>query len=244
MDITLQDVGVIFLLIFMEGLLSADNAIVLAVLALPLPPEQQKKALKYGMIGAFVFRFIAVLLIAYLMKWPFIKMIGGMYLLYLGVKHFHEKLFIGKSVEHSERKTSKHIFGLSQFWSTVIAIELTDIVFSVDSIFVAVAMSPKMWVIVTGGVFGIITMRFVAGGFIKLLKKYPILVDAAYLIVFFIGLKLFIDFLHTEQLIGWEIPHWFLYVIIAVIFAGAFLFNIKKRRKKTKEEKLAEKIFD
>lgn len=243
MDITFSDFAVVLLLVFMEGLLSADNAIILAVLALPLPLTEQKKALRYGMWGAFVFRIISVALVAYLMEWIWVKMIGGMYLMYLGIKHFHEKIVRGEDAEHETRKEAKQIFGLSKFWSTVIAIELTDIVFSVDSIFVAVAMSPKMWVIVTGGILGIIAMRFVAGGFLKLLKKYPLLVDAAYAVVLWIGLKLFIEFLHNVNLIDWEIPHWFVYVMIGVMFCGAFLFNVRKERRKRKAEKLAEQIF-
>ncbi|MBS4029273.1 MAG: hypothetical protein KGZ58_11650 [Ignavibacteriales bacterium] len=244
MDIQFGDLGVILLLVFMEGLLSADNAIVLAVLALPLPPEEQKKALKYGMFGAFFFRILAVVFVAYLMSWPWVKMIGGMYLMYLGIKHFHEKILLGEDAEHIKKTSAKQIFGLSQFWSTVIAIELTDIVFSVDSIFVAVAMSPKLSVIILGGVLGIIAMRFVAGGFLKLLKQYPLLVDAAYAVVLLIGTKLFIEFLHVEKLISWELPHWFVYVAIGVSFLSAFLFSVRKDRKKKKHEKLAEQILE
>jgi len=243
MDIQLQDLGVVFVLVFMEGLLSADNAIVLAVLALPLPLGEQKKALKYGMFGAVAFRIVSLVFISYLLQWPWVKMIGGMYLMYLGVKHFHEKILLGDDVEHLKKKNAKSIFGLSQFWSTVIAIELTDIVFSVDSIFVAVAMSTKLWVIITGGILGIISMRFVAGSFLSLLKRFPALVDAAYAVVFWIGLKLFIEFLHAKNLIQWEIAHWFFYTMIGVLFLASFIFNVRKERKQKKHEKLAEDML-
>src|SRR5256712_11738533 len=82
------DLLTIALLIALEGLLSADNAMVLAVLVLGLPRAQQRKALRYGMVGAFVFRSIATLLAKYLIQLGFVKLLGGGYLLYLVYRHF------------------------------------------------------------------------------------------------------------------------------------------------------------
>jgi len=104
-------------------------------------------------------------------------------------------------------------------------------------------MSTKLWVIITGGILGIIAMRFVAGSFLSLLKRFPALVDAAYAVVFWIGLKLFIEFLHTKNLIQWEIAHWLFYAMIGVLFLGSFVFNIRKERRQKKHEKLAEQML-
>jgi len=80
---TPQDLGVIAILIILEGVLSIDNALVLALLAKRLPKSRQAKALTYGLLGAFVFRFIAIGAAAYLLRWRIVKLIGGGYLLWI-----------------------------------------------------------------------------------------------------------------------------------------------------------------
>src|SRR4051794_19399961 len=137
-----SDFVTIGLLVGLEGLLSADNAMVLAVLVLGLPKAEQKKALRYGIIGAFFFRTVATLLAVYLIQVGWVKLVGAGYLLYLTYRHF------GGGQTAEERRTTpeaRPAFGLSPFWATVVKVELTDIVFAVDSILVAVAMSPKRW---------------------------------------------------------------------------------------------------
>src|SRR3954466_15712890 len=82
------DVLTILPLVLLEGLLSADNAMVLAVLVLGLPPGEQKKALRYGIAGAFFFRTIATLGAVYVIKFSAVKIVGAAYLLYLPYQHF------------------------------------------------------------------------------------------------------------------------------------------------------------
>jgi len=135
-----SDFVTIGLLIALEGLLSADNAMVLAVLVLGLPKAQRRKALQYGIVGAFAFRAIATLLAAYMIQLGWVKLVGAGYLLYLVYRHF------GVGDTGGDRRTppkAQPWMGLSPFWATVLKVELTDIVFAVDSILVAVAMSPK-----------------------------------------------------------------------------------------------------
>src|SRR5688572_21637953 len=162
------------MLVALEGLLSADNAMVLAVLVLGLPKADQQKALRYGIVGAFVFRIIAILLAVYLIQITWVMLIGAAYLLWLPYSHFtgHE--------DAAARRTPKKAqawLGMSAFWATVVKVELTDIVFAIDSILVAVAMSNKTWVIITGGILGIIAMRLVIGQLLALVNRYPVLVD-------------------------------------------------------------------
>ena len=92
--------------------------------------------------------------------------------------------------------------GLTAFWATVVKVELTDIVFAVDSILVAVAMSPKIWVILTGGILGIVMMRLVIGQLLALVERYPPLVDGAFVIIAWVGIKLLIEYLHAEGYIA------------------------------------------
>src|SRR3954471_17001451 len=84
----LHDLAIIGLLVVLEGVLSIDNALVLGLLARRLPEHQRTKALTYGLIGAFVFRFMALALATFLLKWTLFKLLGGGYLLYVAVKHF------------------------------------------------------------------------------------------------------------------------------------------------------------
>ena len=205
-----DDILVVITLVLLEGLLSADNALVLAILVRHLPSAQRKKALKYGIIGAFVFRLIAILLAAQLIRSTIFQLIGGIYLLYISIAHF-VKNRVGTAKAKSEMG-----YG---FWGTVIVVELTDIAFSVDSILAAVALSPKIWVIYTGGVLGIVAMRFVAGGFLKLLDRHPRLVAAAYLLVGWIGFKLCLEAFHHP------LPAWLFWGVMFILFGQSFLFS-------------------
>ena len=103
-------------------------------------------------------------------------------------------------------------------------VEVVNLAFSIDSILVAVAMSPKTWVVVTGGILGIVAMRIVAGRLIELIRKYPALVDGAFVIIAWVGFKLLVEYAHQMHWIGWEIPRVLSMGIIAVIFIGAYLY--------------------
>src|SRR5207248_2221040 len=193
----------IALLVALEGLLSADNAMVLAVLVLGLPKDQQRNALRYGIGGAFGFRTAATLLAVYLIRLAWVKLLGAGYLLYLVYRHF------GAGESAADRRTPQQAepwFGLTAFWATVVKVELTDIVFAIDSILVAVAMSPKLWVILSGGILGILAMRLVIGRLLSLVERYPPLADAAFVIIAWVGSKLLVEFLHTERHTGCVLP--------------------------------------
>jgi hypothetical protein len=86
-QLEVQDLAVVALLVVLEGVLSIDNALVLGLLAKRLPKSEQSKALWYGLLGAFVFRFIAVFTASLLLKWTFVKFLGGAYLVYIAVRH-------------------------------------------------------------------------------------------------------------------------------------------------------------
>jgi YkoY family integral membrane protein len=221
MDVQLSDFVTIALLVLLEGLLSADNALVLAILVLGLPRSQQQKALRYGILGAFVFRILAVLLAVYLIKVSFVKLIGALYLLYLAYTHFFRG---GGSEARREIKKATPWLGLSAFWATVVKVELTDLVFAVDSILVAVAMSPKTWVVITGGVLGIITMRLVIGRLLVLVRRYPAIVDGAFIIIAWVGIKLLIEYLRVQGWVHLEINKWFSFGLIVVIFVISYLY--------------------
>lgn len=188
-----QDLSAIGLLIFLEGILSIDNALAIAIIAKRLPTqEQQKKALTYGLVGAIAFRIGALMVASLLMQWTWVKFIGGGYLIYMAVSHWIQS-------QNSSNDSNEKI-PIRSFWKTVLIIELTDMAFAVDSILAAVAVSNKLWVVITGGLIGLIMMRFAAQAFIVLLRKFPLFESSAYLLVFGIGLKLLIDGFKFESI--------------------------------------------
>jgi YkoY family integral membrane protein len=228
----LPDLGVIGLLILLEGVLSIDNALVLALLAKRLPKHQQTRALTYGLAGAFVFRFIAIGTAAYLLRWRIVKLLGGGYLLWVALKHLffergekpEEHLEVGpdghpilvdeatgrqitpeQETAEVEARTALPVPPRqAKFWPTVAVIELTDIAFAIDSILAAIAVvgsapaghvgpHPKLWVVIVGGMLGVILMRVAASLFIRLLERFPRFETSAYMLVCVIGLKLVVD---------------------------------------------------
>jgi YkoY family integral membrane protein len=207
-----SDLGKIALLVLLEALLSADNALVLAIIVRHLPKEQQRKALFYGLAGAFVLRICAIFLAAIMLNFWWLQALGALYLVFLPLKHFIKHT---SSNPHVARKGSS-------FWMTVLTAELTDIVFAVDSVLVAVAVvdvvrhPDKFWVVYAGAIIGVILLRFAAGYCLRLLEKYPILDHIAYLLVGWAGVKMCFVAGHTFTIwydkrnpgspLGWTVP--------------------------------------
>jgi YkoY family integral membrane protein len=214
------DFVTIGLLVVLEGLLSADNALVMAVMVLGLPEKQHRNALRYGMVGGFAFRTIATVLAVYLIRVLWVKVLGGLYLGYLTVNHFRGSR---TAEERRSPPEARPAFGLSAFWATVIRVELVNLAFSIDSILVAVAVSQKLPVVFAGGILGIIMMRLVAGQLIDLIKRYPSLVDAAFVVIGWVAIKLVLDYAHDAELMDWEMPEWLSLGVIVVVFAGAYI---------------------
>jgi YkoY family integral membrane protein len=264
--------------------LSIDNALVLGLLARKLPKSQQRRALTYGLVGAFVFRVISIALAAYLFRWRVVKLVGGAYLIYVAVKHFffehkdphEEDVQIGPDGmpvlrDHAtgapltEAEAEQEMLARTPppadvavaatrryagFWSTVAVIELTDIAFAIDSILAAIALvgtppgydksqaHPKLWVVIVGGMLGVVLMRFAAVLFIKLLDRFPRFQEAAYLLVVLIGLKLVADWYFNPDpskphpMVNFHSPSspgfWVFWGLMVACFAVGFL---PKRRK-------------
>lgn len=225
MDVQPSDLITIGLLVILEGLLSADNALVLAVMILGLHRSDQKKALRYGLVGAFGFRTIATLLATHLIRVGWVKLVGGGYLIYLTFSHFFGS---GTAEERTKPKAARPWMGLSALWGTVVKVELVNIAFSVDSILVAVAMSRKTWVVLSGGLLGIVAMRIVIAQLLAIVRRYPTLVDGAFVIIAWVGLKLLLEYLHAAGYVDFEINKWVSIALITVIFGIAYLHARRK----------------
>jgi YkoY family integral membrane protein len=200
-DQPLHSTTIIVNLILIESLLSVDNAAVLATMVLDLPKDQRSRALKYGIIGAYVFRGLCLLFAAFLIKIWWFKPLGGIYLLVLAVRHF---FFIQKAKpeeslqEELEHKRESWLYrktlGLfGRFWATVILVELMDLAFSIDNVIAANAYTSNIVLIWIGVFIGILAMRFVAQGFVRLIERYPFLDACAYFVIALLGFRLTIS---------------------------------------------------
>lgn len=189
----------ICIICLLEVVLSIDNAAVLATIVKDLPEEKRSKALKYGILGAYVFRGVALIFVSTLVSIWWIKPIGGLYLMWLTFSYFK-----GKSTESTDDdlmdKESNWLYKLTLryigvFWSTIIVVEMMDIVFSLDNIFAVVAFSDNIILICFGVFVGILAMRFVAQKFVVLMEKYTFLETCAYVVIGILGVKLFASLL-------------------------------------------------
>jgi len=222
------DLATIGVLIVLEGLLSADNALVMALMVLGLPAKEHQKALRYGLIGAFVFRLFTTLAAFWLIRIAFAKVVGGLYLLYLPYQHFRRSQ--GSADSRRTPPKARPWLGLSAFWATVVKVEMMNLVFSIDSILAAVAMSPKMWVVLTGGFLGIAAMRIVVGQLLALIQKYPAIVDGAFVIIAWVGTKLLIEYLHAEGVVPVEVPQWVSLTVIIGVFVVSLAYARRESR--------------
>ncbi|HBZ08782.1 MAG TPA: hypothetical protein DEO65_02715 [Bacillus bacterium] len=247
MDITLllEYVWILLILIGLEGILAADNAVVIAVIVKHLPREKQKKALFYGLLGAFIFRFAALFIIVTLVNIWQVQAIGSSYLIYLCINHF-----IGRTKEKANRPKERKG---SSFWMTVLKVELADIAFALDSMLAAVALAVTLTplgkfsvagmdggqfiVVFVGGVIGMILMRFAAVTFVRLLQRFPILESAAFLLVGWVGVKLavltlahprvaILDVYFPESFV-WTAIFWT--VFMGIIFSGYLVARKQSR---------------
>ncbi|WP_409274994.1 TerC family protein [Neobacillus sp. SCS-31] len=243
-SIWLEYAWALLILIGLEGLLSADNALVLAVIAKHLPEEQKNKAINYGILMAFAFRFVALFAISFIANVWQIQAIGAAYLLYLGLKHVIKAKF-GKDNKNIHKDDEKEAAGKG-FWPTVGKIALADLAFAIDSILAAVAIalglpdSPlgnfggmdggQFLVVVLGGIAGLVLIKFAAAWFVQLLEKRPALETTAYAIVAWVGVKLAVVTLAHEDIgvLNHDFPHstpWtltFYGVLVGIALIGWF----------------------
>lgn len=246
-SLMLEYLWVLIILIGLEGLLAADNALVLAIMVKHLPELERKKALFYGLVGAFVLRFGSLFLISFLVDVWYVQAIGAGYLLFISIKHLYEHFSSQNDTEETAKGNG------SGFWMTVLKVEIADLAFAVDSILAAVALAVALpatglgqiggldagqfAVILAGGMIGLIIMRFAANIFVDLLQKRPSLEVAAFLIVGWVGIKLsVITLAHPDiALISAEFPQstlWkaLFYIVLIGLAVGGWIASNKEAR--------------
>jgi tellurite resistance protein TerC len=197
-------------LIFLEGILSIDNAAVIGALVTPLPDDkrvewpkgmqrfgnwlhpvlgnQRLAALRVGLLGAYLGRGVMLFMTSFLINNPWIKLIGAAYLIRLAFESLGDMTGGG-----SEEGEEMQLIQSRAFWATVLTVETMDLIFSIDNVVAAVSLSDKIWVVMIGVAIGILTMRFAAGVFSYAVLREPILKQAAYVLVLSIGIELILE---------------------------------------------------
>ncbi len=201
---------VLLILVALEAVLSADNAIALAAIAQGLDDKRlQRQALNFGLVVAYVLRISLILTATWVVKFWQFELLGAAYLLWLVFEHFT-----------SEEDEQHHHHGprFTSLWQVIPLIAITDLAFSLDSVTTAIAISDQIWLVLAGGTIGVITLRFMAGLFIRWLQEYVNLEDAGYITVGIVGLRLLVRAINPE----FVPPEWLMITIIALIFLWGF----------------------
>jgi YkoY family integral membrane protein len=196
-------------LILLELVLSADNAIALAAIAQGLSTaELQKKALNIGLVAAFGLRIALILAASWVLRYWQFEVAGALYLLWLVYQHF--------TPSDDGDDSSRPRF--NSLWQAIPTIALTDLAFSLDSVTTAIALSKDVLIVLLGGTIGIVALRFMAGLFIRLLSEYVHLEDAGFVTVAFVGIRLLVRVVNPE----WVPPEWVMVSLIFAVFAWGF----------------------
>jgi tellurite resistance protein TerC len=240
MDLTI--IAIIIQLIFLEGVLSIDNAAVLGTMVITLPKDQpipwppalrflarplnpilgkqRMAALKVGLLGAYLGRGLMLFLASFIVKNPWLKLLGALYLIRLAFENLGME-------EGTEEETHERRLDATRFWVIVLNVEIADLIFSLDNVVAAVSLSDKLWVVMIGVALGILTMRFAAGFFSYAIEREPVLKSAAYLLVLNIGFQLIL-----EDLGGLEINDWVRFGLsLSIIFLSLAYAHSKLLRR-------------
>jgi len=206
----IEVIPVLVVLVALESVLSADNAIALAALVQGLEDAAlQRRALNLGLVAAFVLRILLILTATWVINFWQFELAGAAYLLWLAMQYFTSQDNDGHE-HHGPR--------FSSLWQAIPLIAMTDLAFSLDSVTTAIAVSRNQWLVITGGIVGVITLRFMAGLFIRWLDEFTHLQDAGYITVTLVGLRLLVKVINDS----WVPPEWLMLTSIALIFLWGF----------------------
>jgi YkoY family integral membrane protein len=200
----------LLILVILEAVLSADNAVALASIAQGLEnPQVQRRALNIGLLGAYVLRMTLIVTAAWVQQFWQFELLGALYLLWLVWRYY---------TAADTEDSNPHSFAFASLWQAIPVIALTDLAFSLDSVTTAIAVSDQTWLIVTGGTLGMIALRFLTELFLRWLREYPRLEEAGYITVAMVGVRLLL----RVVLPGLHLPEWLMVMAIAGIFAWGF----------------------
>ena len=208
------------ILISLEILLSADNAVALASLTKSLKNSTDRtKALNIGITISLVFRILLILLSSFLLKFLFIRIFAGLYLIYL---FFSNVILKTKKIDTSHDNELSSKDNRFDFLKVVALLSITDLAFSIDSITTAVAISDQYVLIIIGALIGVIALRFTSEVFLRLLEYFIRLEMAGYVAILIIGIKLILNTLVKEIFL----PDYYFYILIFL----SFVWGLSKKK--------------
>ncbi len=220
LDSGIEAFFLLLILISLEAVLSADNAIALAAISQSLQDSKlQRQALNIGLVFAYVLRMALILTATWVIQFWQFELLGAVYLLWLVFNYF---------TSSEDESDSQHTLGYSSLWQVIPLIAITDLAFSLDSVTTAIAIADEIWLILLGGTIGVITLRFMAGLFIRWLEEYTYLEDAGFITVGLVGLRLLARVINPN----WVPPEW---VMISLIFI-LFFWGFSKRNEPEEDE--------
>lgn len=221
-SLSFDTLGILIALVALEAILGADNAIALASLVEPISErKRQHQVLNWGLVVAFILRIVLILTATWIIQFWQFELAGAFYLLWLASKYFWERL-AQKYLSDRDNNYSKRRF--NSLWQIIILIAITDLAFSLDSITTAVALASQAWLIITGAIIGVITLRFLAFFFIILLSQFIYLQDAVYLTIFAVGTRLLFKALLPDRVP----PEWIILVIMFIFLAWGFSKRVRQ----------------
>ena len=198
----LEALPIIVSLIVIEGLLSVDNALAIAAMANHLPGRQKLLALRLGILGAYAFRGVVLLMVGWIAQNLWLNLFGAAYLIYLMCSPLTQ-------AEHEDEAQSRR--KKPGLLMTVLQIEIMDLSLSIDNVVAAVALAPlapdgskKMWVVYAGVFIGILALRLLAGYCIGLLQRFPILAKTAFILVGYVGFILLAEVAYHFHVHAWQ----------------------------------------
>ena len=217
------------LLVALECVLSADNAIALAAIARQLhDPARQRQALNFGLLFALVLRLALIVAARWVLAfWP-LQLLAALYLLWLAGRQLLPSLkaVLGFQASAQTAETAGAESTLpatasatgASLAAVVATLAFTDLAFSLDSVAAAVAVTDRLPLVIAGGVIGVIALRLTAELFIRWLDVYRHLENAGYLAVALVGLRLLLRLAYPDV----ELPEWSLLVAVGALFAWGF----------------------
>jgi len=158
--------------VFIDLLLSGDNAVVIALACRSLPAPWVKKAIVYGTLAAVVLRLVFAAVVAWLLTVPFLKLIGGAVLLVIAVK-------LTARTEKEDAGATSAVHAKKSLWSAIIAIIVADAAMSLDNVLALVAAAQgSLFFLALGLAVSVPLLMFGSLFVTRLLTRYPVLIPA------------------------------------------------------------------
>jgi YkoY family integral membrane protein len=209
-DFGIETVFILIILVALEAVLSADNAIALATIAQGLKDKQQQTyALNIGLLMAYILRMTLIVTATWIINYWQFELLGGLYLIWLSFRYFTGS---EDDEDHESRLNFTHL------WQAIPMIGLTDLAFSLDSVTTAIAVADEIWLIIAGGTIGVIALRFLAELFIRWIEEYTHLEDAGFITVALVGIRLLLKVMYPEFIP----PEWLMIIVILGLFIWGF----------------------